>query len=282
MATEYAPTRGIISLYNRVVPAGTVLSPSIASLISVTSEASLYPGVNLLNGLRSKRWRSTTVGSDQFLSFDLGTPHKPVVFALIDSNIDGAKTIVLQSSNSPDFSTNLRNYTYTTYAQSEQKVLRFFVGTSDGGYSDAHQYWRVKIAANSQKSGYSYFEVGNVWLGPILEVDIDVGFSIDVSDDSDEERAYNGARYLDVIRSTKSVSLTLPLIPVDTMYGIKEFFDSYGSWYHLLIDVFGTNANDKKRQHGAFYGNVSNNGVSYSQELQVYGNVEFEFDEAVG
>lgn len=282
MATEYAPARGIISLYNRIIPAGTTLSPSIASLISVTSEASLYPGVNLLNPLRSKRWRSTGVASDQFLSFDLGSGFKPVVFALIDCNIAATQTVVLQSSNSADFSTNLRNYTYTTYGQSGQKILRFFVGNSDGGYNDEHQYWRVKIAANSQKAGYSYFEVGGVWLGPILELDIDAGFVIDVADDSDEERAYNGAKYVDVIRQSRSVDLTFPHLSIDTLYGIKEFLDDYGSWYHLLIDIFGTNANTKKRQHGAFYGTISNNGVAYSQELQIYGTMEFSFDEAVG
>ena len=43
----------------------TLSRRSLRSFLS-RPEASLYPGVNLLNPLRSKRWRSTGVASDQF------------------------------------------------------------------------------------------------------------------------------------------------------------------------------------------------------------------------
>ncbi len=276
MATEATASRGFLSLRN------LIMEPA-ASLISVTSEAPLYPGTNLLNPLRSKRWRSTTVGSTQYLAFDLGTPVKLTLIGLIDVNLADVTALQFQSSSASDFSANLKTYTYFTYAQNwdGNRIVRFLIGEPDSGASAAHQYWRVVFPANTQKSGYSYFELGTVWMGTYTEVDIDVGVGISIDDDSDIEVAYNGAKYPDIIRSMRTIDLTLPLLDTTTLFGLKGEFDRAGAVKYIFADIFANTGNATQKPHSSYYGTVSS-GAAISQETPTYGNLEFSLEEAVG
>lgn len=134
----------------------------------------------MLDSDRDTRYRSSSLGSPNTITVDLGTAGSVSALVLIDHNLTASATITLKGNSSdsgwgtPEFSNAV---TYNA-----DKILHYLsVATSK-------RYWRLEISDGSNPD--SYIEIGTLFLGPYLQLTKNVSMkqdrSVDVLDTSAE------------------------------------------------------------------------------------------------
>lgn len=317
MAAEKTITAGALSLGNYLTKEGVrIIETNYANRSSASensfSQQSFYPGKNLLLSQRSKRWRSSSTSLDKLTSvaFDLGQNITPEVFALIDSNLIYSGTlgatnsilpsgtvetneVVLQGSSTSSFS-SVQQFTYGFYQPDPLNgVIRFYVGNDDSGNpAGAYRYWRV-IFPDKSNGGVAvsrYFEVGEIWLGPLDEIRIEHdSISISQSDLSPYSTSYSGALYFDKLKVIRSIGVSLAHVLDTSSEGVytsslslQEKLSEVGFVNSVLLDIGAYNtelASDPKRKKlDVYYCKLSE--ASWSSSMQHRRTLSLTFEEA--
>ncbi len=276
MATESVPAGPIIAFDNMTMA-------SAASIIGVTSEATLYPKSNLTSPLRSKRWRSVGAVA-QNIDFDLGSDVAPTVFALIDSNLPLLSTIVLKTAADSAFTTSVLTWTFTAgvYQQSSSHVLRWYLGSDDSStVNSGSRYWRVQLPDATASN--TYHELGLVWLGNYSLLRADFGSSNKLSDNARIAQAYSGARYTDTARIMHEIDVSAGLLGSDEWANMMLRAEVNGTTIPALVDMHAYETSDGTiKRTGTYYGTLDPRaGFGMQYKFSKRSDVRLSFTESV-
>lgn len=317
MASEKSVAAGAVSLGNYLTNSSTrIIETNKANGASTTensyTQQSFYPGVNLTSSQRSKKWRSSSSSTNKLTSvaFDLGSAKTPGVFALIDSNLlyssslgaansvlpsgsINTNQVALQGSDSSSFST-VQQFTYEFYQpDSLNGVIRFYIGNDDSGVAAAaYRYWRV-IFPDISNGGISvarYFELGEIWLGPLDEIRIEhKSVSVKQLDPSPRAVAYSGAVYFDKLKAVREIGVKLSHVSDTEVEGtytsalvLQDKLSDIGYTDPVLLDISAynseTSAGANKKKLDVYYCRIGSANLKTS--MQRRRSIDLKFTEA--
>ena len=113
-----------------------------------------YHRRNVLDRDRDTEWRSTAVASE-FLQFDLGSSQQPTVLVILDHNLTGSASIILQASSSSGFGAITGSWTIPWQSG---RMLHFL-----GVPLVTAQHWRILLSNPGNPDGY--LRISEVFLG---------------------------------------------------------------------------------------------------------------------
>lgn len=266
MATESLPVSGGIAFTNFIT------NPDYTTTISsVSSESNFYDADNLLVESRSKRWRSVGDGTSQVTFYFDGTSVLPTFLALVDSNLADDKTFILKGATDAAITTSVDTYTLTSHAQSNNKVIRWYLGNPDSGTATAKPYWQITFPSYTTTEGYH--TVGTVWIGTYL------GFrpsSVGMTNINDSIRstAYGGTVYSDIRNVYRDISVSDDLLTFDEAYALANALNSQTD-RPVIVDLHGTATTDALEKESAYYARVDSSSLSLTSSVQNSVNMRF-------
>lgn len=283
---ESLPQYATLATRNHIVDDG-------ATLLSVTSQQSLFTKENLLSPLRSKRVRSLSSSVQWQLVGQLATPKLPTVLALIDSNLAASKAVTWELADDQGMTSNKLTWNFTTYAQdwtpktrTGRHVLRWFPGTPDTtvGSVSARSFFRLTFAANSTLDSDgdgvadSYFELGTLFVGSYARLPINLGFEREIDDPSELSESDGGAVYPDRRPAVHKLSNEAPLLNDASSIAMLRALDDAGTTRHCLLDLWGWTSDATKKADSCYYGRVER--VRQTRFVQMFDRLTHSFIEA--
>ena len=318
MATEKTIPSAAMSFGNQVTDStASVLSTTSAdqnnSQANSTTEQVLYPRNNLLKPQRTATWRTTDPGEERehaAIAVDLGHLFVPSIFALVNCNLGYSAgvyweatalarnltsspnstivtptQILLQGSNLSSFSGSTQDFKYTLYDQDfNNKVLRFYLDKDESGVAmpaGGYRFWRVVI--NAYSSLNSYVEIGQIWLGGVVNIAPEIGsLGSKQKDPSVISTSYAGAQYVDKLPTQRSIALGINHLPdEDEAIPLQKLAASGGTASEVLLDISAWSSSSVRKASDTYYGRLSPSGFNWSAKFQRRRTVNFAFEEAI-
>ena len=218
-----------------------------------------FPVSNVLRQDRSKKWRSYTYSG--WFIIDMHVACHPEVFGLIEANFGtdamfgiDAK-ITLTGADDSLAMVNKVQWIWDYQSNNSNKTWVKVIGLPTEGTWESttkKRFWKVSIELNKQSS-YCQVELGTVWLGDMYQLPIDSNFTIKITDPGRSKEAYNGTLYLDSLRPSAGVSMTLPTIEEATALILKSKLDTIGGSKNILIYIYSPDSTSG-RSLGTYYG----------------------------
>lgn len=199
------------------------------SIISASTENSLFPASNIQHDFRTKVFRSTS-NSDSVV-FDLGSIEDVDHVAICDNWQDGfgvtAVTIEANATDSwgaPAFSTTMT--LDTTFGVSIKALSS----------TQSYRYWRLVLT-----STLGYCELSHVFIGKASSVStngVSYGWSYRNNDLKNTSRSRYGQEFIDAITTQKELSnLSFKVMNTTEIDKIFEVYDNRGTTKPLYVKV---------------------------------------------
>lgn len=224
------------------------IDPASVNATAYSSQNASFPASNLFTfPRRSKVWRSSTVSSAQYLSWDLGATSQPKAFIAI-----GRKDVPINISTSGATIKLLGNDTDVWTSPSYEKAISYDTRALQIISSTAlasHRYWRLSIDDTSNTDGY--IELGWCFLGDYFEPSSGSAvfpLSAGYIDYSTTSYSLAGQSYSEIRGYTEQFGLRWQYLDKTDKEAIDVIFDEYGTHtpFFIVLDpdsVIGSTAN---------------------------------------
>lgn len=270
----------------KVLSSGAIIGPNLVlscTLANKSSENPLFPARNLLNPLRSKRWRNLTdaydpagTGLHTYVSFYSPTAILPTFVAVVDPNFAGLAAgtygtngfLELIGSTDDQLSQNVVTWALPMYlANPITRICRWYLDTPTGGAAAARNYWGIRLRPNGSSiyGTPGYIELGNLILANYTVVPFD-RLQIDLEDPSRIVSSDGGAEYADVRAPFHRVSLSVPKASYAEWAPLRTTLDLLGGTGFTVLDCAATSNVELRKSQDTFYGKWSPTGISFSHQ----------------
>lgn len=266
------------------------------TILSVTSQASLFPKERLLDPRRSVTWRSTSAGAQQIVG-QFASSSLPAIFALINSNLASGQTVTLELASNQAISSNVLTWNFTTYAQDWDPIylrgrhtLRWYLGIPDsGGTASDRPFFRITLPASgtidSDGDGVadSYHELGVIYLGMFSLIPNSLGRRIRVIDPSRIALSDGGARFPDVRPPFHEIDMEAPLLTHSSSMALRQMIEAAGSHRHVLYDEWARSSDPSDKAKGCRYGFLGGGrdvAGTFTRRWQTFDTADLVFVEA--
>lgn len=237
-----------------------VTQPS--TVITASSENSLFPASNIADPRSTKSFRTVTNTLSVNIVFDFLTEETVDSVLIKGDHINGgfgfSGSITIEAHNadtwgSPSFSTTMTPDALFGFG------YKGFTG-------ETYRYWRISATASS-----GYAEIGKIFIGEKVELlnnNIGYGWSIENKDLSKVQKNKYGQRFIDEITTQKTIKAKLELLNKDELDTMLAMFDANGIskpvWIVVDSDEIIVNDYEKFSSYGYFDKNptVANSNFS--------------------
>jgi len=218
------------------------------SVITASTENSLFPASNLSDPRRTKVFRSTT-NSDEIV-FDFQETSQVNAVFLTDNPFDGfgISTAVAKFNG-----TN----TWASPAATESLTFDATFGYGMNDFTTTHSYRFMRLDLTSS---LSYCELSNLFVGKSIELlngrSINYGWTYQSKDNSKITENRYGQRFSDVINRQKQLNISFSNLSKDHLDQIFEIYDDKGLTKPFYIQLgCSTMINNNNRFSGMVYFN---------------------------
>lgn len=225
---------------------------SATTLTASSSDAS-FPLSNLKNPLRSKRWRSTGVTTENIV-FDMVTTEDIDSVVLLWSKEDGIRlsntAVIKIQANATNVWTSPAVDQTLTINNTYSVASHYF--TSDKSY----RYWRILITDPGNPWGY--IELGMAWLGKGIDIDnAQNGFQYNITDQSKAMSNDFGHKYIDEYPQVAKLDLGYNFLDYTVVQTLENAYRVNGNRKPVLVALDPVAAVFNK-DHFMIYGMMSN------------------------